>query len=325
MDRMGNDLVVVRVDGGICSQINFIAYGWAVGKMLGGNVKVKYDLTWFRENGKDFNGRFERNWDFPAAFPDMPIEVATEDEIEATKRCRAIDLAEIASLEDVSAPAYLGGYPKGCFSLPGCRKLFSGNFRPALDANSAAVADEIAKGPSCAVHVRRGDLCEFSIAYGQPCSNEYFAKAIRIVKGLEPHARFYFFSDEPDYVRNTLLPALPSGLDCKIVQGNGSDKGYMDLALIAKCGYVISSIGSLGVYGAFLGGGTLISPRHRLECIKAMDNVIYLNEDRTLIDARVQREERKRLLPGVVKISRGRSRALLLFGRIKVFYRGLVW
>ena len=195
MSQTSKDLVVVRIDGGICSQINFVALGLAIGSMPKCRLKVKYDLTWFREDGKDCNGRFVRNWDFPKAFPGLPVEEASAAEIAAAKRHRRIDLSEISSIEDISCTSYLEGYPKGCFSLPGCRQLLAEQFRPALDAPSAAVAEEISRAPSCAVHVRRGDLSVFSIAYGQPCSNEYFAKAIRIVLALEPKARFYFFSD----------------------------------------------------------------------------------------------------------------------------------
>ena len=324
MDRTVGNLVIVRIDGGICSQINFFAYGHVIQKMLGGKVTVKYDLSWFRENGKDYNGRFERNWDFPKAFPDLPVEEASREEIAAVKKRRTLDFSELSTLEGVSAPAYLGGYPKMCFNLPGCRQMLAERFKPALNAESAAVADEIVKGPACAVHVRRGDLSVSSVAYGVPCSNEYFAKTIKIVRALEPKARFYFFSDEPNYVHDVLLPALPHDLDSKIVGFNGSDKGYMDLALIAKCGYVIASIGSLGVFGAFLGGGTLVTPRCRLEYFKAMDGAIYLNEDRLQIANPPMREDRQRLFPGIVRIRRGKNRALLLFGRIKIVYRGTV-
>ena len=321
MSRIEKNLIVVRIDGGICSQINFVALGLAVGNALGGKAKVKYDLSWFRDDGMDCNGRFVRNWDFPKAFPGLPIEEASNDEIAAVKKRRIVDLSEVTSLADLSAPAYLGGYPKGCFNLPGCRERLSEGFRPTLDAASAVVADEISKGPSCAVHVRRGDLSVASVAYGVPCSPSYFSKTIRMVRALEPKVKFYFFSDEPDYVRNELLPALPTDPTYRIVDCNGNDKGYQDLALIAKCGYVIASIGSLGVYGAFLGGGTLVMPKYSLECLQAMDNVIYLNEDRELIALRQRKEGRRTVFPGIVKISQGRKRALLLFNRIKIVYR----
>ncbi len=62
---------------------------------------------------------------------------------------------------------------------------------------------------------------------------------------------FYFFSDEPDWVRDELIPQLylTEG-NCKIVDINGSDKGYMDLFLIARCKHQITSKGTLGKYGA---------------------------------------------------------------------------
>ena len=39
-----SDLVIIRVDGGICSQIGFVALGeWMVQKF---RLHVKYDLSW---------------------------------------------------------------------------------------------------------------------------------------------------------------------------------------------------------------------------------------------------------------------------------------
>ena len=316
-----SDLIVVHVDGGICSQINFVSYGLAVAKLLGGKARVKYDISWFREDGKDINGRFARNWDFPKAFPDLPIEVATDEETSAAKKSRFVDLTEISSLGEIEPSAYLGGFPKGCFNLPGLRELLREKFRPALDERSSAVAAEMESRPSCAVHVRRGDLCISSVAYGVPCTAEYFAKTIKIVRALEPDAKFYFFSDEPDYVRDTLLPALPQGIESMVVDFNGSDRGYMDLALIAKCRYVIGSIGSLGIYGAFLGGGTLVTPKYSLGGLQAIDHVIYLNDDRDLIALRQRQEDRKRVFPGVERVRWGKKRSLVLFNRIRIDYR----
>ena len=154
-----------------------------------------------------------------------------------------------------------------------------------------------------------------------PCTAEYFAKTIKIVRALEPDAKFYFFSDEPDYVRDTLLPALPQGIESMVVDFNGSDRGYMDLALIAKCRYVIGSIGSLGIYGAFLGGGTLVTPKYSLGGLQAIDHVIYLNDDRDLIALRQRQEDRKRVFPGVERVRWGKKRSLVLFNRIRIDYR----
>lgn len=51
----------------------------------------------------------------------------------------------------------------------------------------------------------------------------------------------------------------------------------------------------------------LVTPKYNLECLRAMDNVIYLNEDRELIARRQRQEDRRTVFPGVVKISRAES------------------
>ena len=61
MDKAIKDLIVVHIDGGICSQINFIAYGLAVANLLGDKARIKFDISWFKEDGKDCNGRFARS------------------------------------------------------------------------------------------------------------------------------------------------------------------------------------------------------------------------------------------------------------------------
>ena len=67
-----------------------------------------------------------------------------------------------------------------------------------------------------------------------------------------PDAYFYFFSDEPDWVSKVLLPQLSLVDEGQVVNLNGSDKGYMDLFLIAHCKHQITSKGTLGKYGALL-------------------------------------------------------------------------
>ena len=55
-------------------------------------------------------------------------------------------------------------------------------------------------------------------------------------------------------MRNELIPQLYlTESNCKVVDINGSDKGYMDLFLIARCRHQITSKGTLGKYGALLG------------------------------------------------------------------------
>ena len=318
---MGDKLIVIRVDGGICSQINFAAYGLFIANQ-NNDFSVKYDLSWFRKNGKDFNGNFVRTFDLLKCCPDLPFEEAIESEITEAKKNGCRDLS-VTPISDVRSACYLKGYPPYCFDLPDCRQILRRYFHPQFDAEAQSVFVEICQTPSCAVHVRRGDLSTFFPAYGYPCSSDYFRKAIAIVRALEPNVRFFFFSDEPDYVRNELLPSLPQDINAQIVCGNGSEKGYVDLALIAGCRHIIASIGSFGMFGAFLGDieGVCIVPRCIPQFFKSMRNVIYLNEDQEFLSRPTQAECRKRLMPGVYKIRRGHERTLSFFDRITVKYR----
>ena len=46
---------------------------------------------------------------------------------------------------------------------------------------------------SIAVHVRRGDLAEYNIAYGYPVTINYFVEAIKYIKEKTIDPVFYFF------------------------------------------------------------------------------------------------------------------------------------
>ena len=71
-------MIIVRVDGGICSQMHF----FLIGQQLKENgFLVKYDLDWFKNNGKDLTGKFARNFDLLKAFPDLDVCVAKKYEI----------------------------------------------------------------------------------------------------------------------------------------------------------------------------------------------------------------------------------------------------
>ena len=93
--------------------------------------------------------------------------------------------------------------------------------------------------------------------YGKPATTEYFRRAVKYMDSKLQDPVYYFFSDEPSWVADTLLPQLGLGGEdarerARIIDINGSDKGYMDLFLIAQCSHQITSKGTIGKYGALL-------------------------------------------------------------------------
>ena len=121
-----------------------------------------------------------------------------------------------------------------------------------INLASRSLQEQMRREQAVAVHVRRGDLKEEVSSYGAPASFDYFINATAFFKKKLYRPYFYFFSDEPEWVKMDLLPRL-SVKDCaEVVDINGSDKGYMDLYLLAHCKHQITTKGTLGKFGALL-------------------------------------------------------------------------
>lgn len=250
--------VVVLLDGGICSQMHQYLLGQLYKER---GYEVVYDLSFYDEWGMDKDHMFVRNFDLLKAFPYLKMKVSTRMTNAVYKQKfynvgnNTNERVEDFSFLEKKPPLYLGGY----YYLPATIWLpvFRSTFRvcpEVLDENNMQVFNEIsACSCSVAVHVRRGDLKVELYDYGKPASSSYFDKSILYFKQKMNSPFFYFFSDEPEWVTSELIPQLKlKSNECKVVDINGSDKGYMDLYLIAQCQHQITSKGTLGKYGALL-------------------------------------------------------------------------
>lgn len=247
-------LIVVHIDGGICSQMHQYLLGYLFKKK---GFSVKYDLTWFADHGMDINNKDVRNFDLLRAFPSLNFS-AIKGNLLKLYRYFYVNVGEYPKNTDlnwvhIKPPKLLLGY----YASPDY--LYEEYFHEAfkldtsvLDAENLKIYQLISSEISAAVHVRRGDLAVETKAYGKPASLDYFKNAISYLK-KERHTRFfYFFSDDKIYLKKELLPYL--GLnenEYQIIQ-NGADKGYVDLILMSKCKYIVTSKGSLGKFAALL-------------------------------------------------------------------------
>lgn len=250
--------VIVLMDGGICSQMHQFLLGQLY---LRQGYTVAYDLEFYKEWGSDLNCLFVRNYDLEKAFPYLKVPVASFGAIQLYKKkyyysgnCSDGEYVNFSFL-DFAPPIYLGGY----YHLPPdvWLQVFHSIFvlEPAvLDQENRVLLDRIScQENTVAVHVRRGDLSIEVPAYGRPASADYFQNALSYFMSELDSPFFYFFSDEPDWVINCLIPQLHLEENYSVVDINGSDKGYMDLFLIASCKHQVTSKGSLGKFGAILG------------------------------------------------------------------------
>lgn len=249
--------VICVIDGGICSQMHQYLLGQLYRQK---GYKLRYDLSFYKKWGSDLNHQFVRNFDLLKAFPYLKMKTASRIAIELYMN-KYLRLGNNSGqrVEDFSflqwvPPVFLAGYyhlPPEVW-LPAFRALYKVDLS-VLDLANRELIDEISKHEtSVAVHVRRGDLKVELYEYGKPVSIEYFQKATSYFMKNMKSPFFYFFSDEPEWVHEELIGCLHLTDNYKIVNINGSDKGYMDLFLIAHCKHQITSKGTLGKYGALL-------------------------------------------------------------------------
>ena len=254
--RLGaiDNCILVKMDGGICSQMHFYMIG-QIFKEQG--FLVKYDLSWYEENGLDLTGNFSRNFDLLKAFPYLDFPKANRLEIFFYDAYRYyndfFDKINPFYFTKLCPPVYLTGYyrdPIGIYCS--MRAIFSPNVS-VFDHNNWTLYDNInQQESSVAIHVRRGDLSVFNSSYGAPVNSSYFNHSIAYIESKVGKCFYYIFSDEPEWVKNNLIKELSITNNYMVVDINGSDKGYYDLFLIAICNHQITSKGSLGKYGALI-------------------------------------------------------------------------
>lgn len=280
-------IVAVLMDGGICSQMHQYLLGVIFAEK---GFDVSYDLSFFKDGGSDLDHKFVRNYDLLRAFPYLKVNSISGRMLKVYKRKfyylgnNTTERVEDFSFLDLRAPVYLGGYyhlPAGIW-LNKFHELYKIDLS-VLDKDNKIIADEIInRNNSVGIHVRRGDLVANEVfAYGKPASNSYFRNAIDYMNNQLHETYYYFFSDEPDWVREVLLKDLPLTDNYRVVDINGSDKGYMDLFLMACCKHQITSKGTMGKYAAILNDNkdklvTLCNDKTELPWLNFIDNSVLI-------------------------------------------------
>lgn len=267
-------VIIVKMDGGICSQINFYLTGKYLGEATGS--KVYYDLNWYDECGMDLNGVFCRNFDLLKAFPKLdfkPIKKSFLRQMLLSFRYKTSNAERIYTekelIEYFEPPVFIDGYIG--ISPEITKKYFRRWFVAdpnLLPADNAGIKSEIENakksGEVCAVHVRRGDLSENHAYYGDVPTLDYFKESMRLMASKAEKMKFFLFSDEPEWIVENLTPELKE-FDIRVSNVNDSAQGWCDLILMSMCRNQICSQGSMGKFASMLRsdedmGGMVIMP-----------------------------------------------------------------
>lgn len=122
---------------------------------------------------------------------------------------------------------------------------------------------KIERSMAVSVHIRRGDYLDNAEAYGHICTGDYYRKAIDLLQEWYPEAVFFFFSNDPGWVREWLHGKYGKKISFEVVEGTEESTGYLDLFLMSKCSHHIIANSSFSWWGAWLNpnkGKRIIAP-----------------------------------------------------------------
>ena len=103
---------------------------------------------------------------------------------------------------------------------------------------------------SVAVHIRRSDYLRKKVIYEWHgvMDKEYYIEAIQHIRNQYPSLKVFYFTDDPDWVEQELLP-LNEG---ELVSQKFSKTPYEDLYLMSQCRHNIIANSSFSWWGAWL-------------------------------------------------------------------------
>lgn len=118
------------------------------------------------------------------------------------------------------------------------------------EKNNLALAEQIARGQSVSLHIRRGDYLEKKYApmHGNICNKKYYDNAIAYIRTRVEQPLFYVFTDDVQWAKEQYKEQP----DFIIIDGNNGDKSFRDMQLMSMCKHHIIANSSFSWWGAWL-------------------------------------------------------------------------
>ncbi len=118
-----------------------------------------------------------------------------------------------------------------------------------LDSKNKEMLERIRNSNSVSVHFRLGDyMAEGNTGlYGDVCTKEYYASAIRYFLDQNKEYTFFIFSNEPKKVMEQF-----EGVHCMVVDINDDEAGHYDMFLMSQCKHNIIANSSFSWWAAWL-------------------------------------------------------------------------
>ena len=265
---MDTGVVIIQVAGGLGNQLQQYAL---YRKFVRLGKEARLDLSWFdevKESGKE-GTLTERNLEL-AYFDRLVYETCTTEDKEALigsdrlsgKLRRKLFPGTVhwfheSKMYHPEIFQFNNMYLSGYFA---CEKYYGDilydlrekiQFPISENLLNGEMAEEMGGCNSVSVHIRRGDYLnpENREMFGGICTEEYYQKAIELVKNEVPDAHFYLFSDDISYVKKNF-----TGEEYTIIDINHGKDSFYDMWLMSRCKHNICANSTFSFWGARLNG-----------------------------------------------------------------------
>jgi hypothetical protein len=264
-------MVIVQLTGGLGNQL----FQYAAGKSLAlsQGSKLKCDLGSY---GKQGSRSFDLN-----CFK-LDVEVATREELESLQSKNLITKALQRTLPPHKRKAYREPhfhfdpsffsarkdiYLKGNWQSERYFKRFEDQIKNEFEIKEEYVShlEELASSlmsqSSISVHIRRGDyLQQQFLQYHGVLSAHYYNEAIKQIAQNVTNPKFYFFSDDIQWVMQNLDLDFPH----EFISGKATRSSIEDFYLMQSCQHNIIANSSFSWWAAWLNrnpGKNIVAPR----------------------------------------------------------------
>lgn len=257
-------MIIIQLAGGLGNQMQQYAL---YQKFLSLGKEAKLDISWFQEADRQKNVYAKRELELNY-FQNMKYEVCTEEEKKAfvgkeglagkIKRKLFPGAGKIFRESEMYHPEIFAYEDKYLYGYFACEKYYADImdtlrkqfvFPESANPENQKMAERMRTGVSVSVHIRRGDYldAENTAMFGNICTEEYYAGAIREMKQIYPAAHFYVFSDDIPYVREKY-----SGEEFTAVDINHGRDSFYDIWLMSNCRHNICANSTFSFWGARL-------------------------------------------------------------------------
>lgn len=264
-------MLIIRVMGGLGNQMQQYALYRKLKKM---GKDVRLDISWFTNQAVQEQMAAPRKLELKS-FEGLLTETATKEEIISVLGRRFED--PVTPINKVKYKLFhtlnpvfteTGMYHPEIFSFDdkylvgyfACEKYYADVlallrkdivFPAGGDVRNADMMAQMKQTESVSVHIRRGDYLEEAnkALFGNICTEAYYESAIAYMKKLRPDAEFYFFSDDPAYVK-----AKYAGERHYFVDWNRGENSFYDMQLMSCCKHNICANSTFSFWGARLNG-----------------------------------------------------------------------